>query len=175
MICAGMDLKIYDAQTGASLLNIRPSNDQYRYTVSDDGAYTVFCNENSGSIFLWDTWEGEQITSLKMSSEPACSWLDFSADSQYLASSLGAVWQIPDGELLMEIPLRGTSQVPAMDFSPNNELLLIYPQIYDLETGERLLQVSFIGGYNKAAWFLPDGITLVSRTDNTIQFWQVRE
>jgi WD40 repeat protein len=175
MICAGSDLKIYDANTGQSLLNIRPSADRYRYTISDDGAYTAFCNENSGSVFLWDTRKGAQIGSLKMNSEPACSWLDFSADGQYLVSSLGAVWQIPDGELLLEIPLHDTEYSPAMDVSPDNAFVLIYPHIYDLENGDHLAEISLIGGHYKGTWFMPDGITIVSRDTNIIQLWQVLE
>lgn len=179
MICAGSDLKLYDAEKGTSLLNIRPSLMQYHYAVSDDGVYTAFCNQNSESIFLWDTWKGTQIRSLKMNNLPACGGLDFSMDGQYLVSALGAVWQIPDGELLLEIPLQETQNAPWMgpsiDIAPNNEFVMIYPNLYDLENGDRLAETPQIGAQVSDAWFLPNGETLILRGVNTIEYLNVLE
>jgi Tol biopolymer transport system component len=179
MICSGMDLKLFNAETGISLLNFRPSNYSYQFTVSDDGAYTAFCNVNSESVFLWDTQKGYQIRSLKMNNQPACGSLDFSADGQFLISSLGAVWQIPEGDLILEIPLQVTGNTsrmtPIIDIGPNNKFVLIYPYIYDLENGKLLTEITPGGEQINNAWFLPDGFTLILQSENTIQFWGVLE
>lgn len=171
MICAGSDFELYDTETGRALIKVRPSNYSYRYAVSDDGAYTAFCNANSETVFLYDTQSGEQIQFLKLNNQPACGSLDFSADGQFLVSSIGAVWQIPEGDLILEIsaPGRGTVSIP-----PNNEFVLIYPGIYSLENGAMLTRIEPDIQITDV-WFHPNGFDLILLGENTLQFWGVLE
>lgn len=171
MICALSDFELYDTETGQALVKVRPRND-YEYTVSDDGAYTAFCNVGSETVFLYDTRKGTELQYLRMGNQAVCGSLDFSADGQYLVSSIGAVWKIPEGDLVLEIPNQGYGLV---NISTNNEFVLFYPFVHSLQDGSLLAEISQTGEWITNAWFHPNGYDLILLSGNTIQFWGVLE
>jgi WD40 repeat protein len=171
VICTYGDFELYEASTGRALIKIRPER-SYRYAVSDDGAYTAFCNYGSETVFLYDNQNGTQIQFLKMNNQPACGSMDFSDDGQLLVSSIGAVWEIPSGDLVMEI---GSLGYGSISISPNIEFVLAYPGIYSLEDGSMLSKIEADIGWVQSAWFLPDGFNIVILGENSLQFWGVLE
>jgi WD40 repeat protein len=179
MICAQSDFKLFDAKTGQTLLQIKPNENGYHYAVSDDGAYTAYCNANSETVFLWDTKTGQQLRYLKKNNQTACGYLNFSGDGQFLVSSTGAVWQIPQGVLVLEIPVQPIENnfwiKPQVDIATNNEFVLIYPNIYSLKSGNLLTKINSNGEWIRDAWFLADGFQLVLRGEDTLQFWGVKK
>lgn len=179
MACSGMDLKLFDAKTGRTLLQFRPAESSYHFAVSDDGAYTAYCNLRSETVFLWDTQRGEQLQFLRMSqNQPACGSLDFSADGQLLVSSTGAVWEIPTGDLILEMPIQKAENVTwrtlrKVDIAPNNEIVMIYPQIYRLSDGALLKEMDSEELID--AWFHSDGFNLFLLSESELQTWGVLE
>jgi WD40 repeat protein len=171
LICTSGDFELYDASTGRALIKVRPER-SYRYAVSDDGAYTAYCNYGSETVFLYDNQKGTQIQFLKMNNQPACGSMDFSDDGQFLVSSLGAVWEIPSGDLVTEIGALGYGSI---SISPNNEFVLAYPGIYSLKDGSMLANFEADIGWVQKAWFLPDGFNIVVLGENSLQFWGVLE
>jgi WD40 repeat protein len=171
VICTYGDFELYDASTGRALIKVRPER-SYRYAVSDDGAYTAYCNYGSETVFLYDNQKGTQIQFLKMNNQPACGSMDFSDNGQFLVSSLGAVWEIPSGDLVTEIGALGYGSI---SISPNNEFVLAYPGIYSLKDGSMLANFEADIGWVQKAWFLPDGFNIVVLGENSLQFWGVLE
>jgi len=179
MICASSNLNLFDAKTGTTLLQIKSSWGQYQYAVSDDGAYAAYCTDNSETVFLYDLKKGTQFQFLRMSdNQAACGSLDFSADGQFLVSSTGAVWQIQNGELILEIPIviRNVYWTdPMVSIARNNEFVLIYPNIYNLSDGSLLAEIDAHGEQITNVWFHPDGFLLFLLSENTLQSWGVLE
>ena len=171
LVCTSGDFELYDASTGRALIKVRPER-SYQYAVSDDGAYTAFCNSGSETVFLFDNQKGTQVQFLKMNNQPACGSMDFSEDGQLLVSTIGAVWEIPGGDLITEI---GSLGYGAIDISPNNEFVLSYPGIYSLKDGSMLATIKADMGWVKNAWFLPDGYNIVLLSENSLQIWGVLE
>ena len=171
LVCSFGDFELYDASTGRALIKVRPES-SYRYAVSDDGAYTAFCNYGSETVFLYDNQKGTQIQFMKFNNQPACGSMDFSGDGQLLVSSVGAIWQIPSGDLVMEMRSLGYG---VMSVSPNNEFVLVYPGIYSLEDGSMLTKIESFIEWVTDAWFLPDGFNIIVLGENELQIWGVLE
>ncbi len=171
MICDLGDLKLFDVETGRTLLQFSHNDLGRFFSISDDGAYTASCTPGSETIFLWDTRKGIQIKYLRdENNAEVCGKMDFSDDGGLLLSSTGIIWSIPAGEVLVRFPSDPAGEVV---ISPEADFAIIYPGIFDLKTGNEISQLPPIEVWNMDLFFINGGKELILATNDSIQHWAV--
>jgi len=158
MICDRGDLKLFDVDTGRTLLQFRPVDGGNYFAISDDGLYTAYCTPGSETVFLWDTQKGTQIRYLRNNNAPVCAPMDFSEDSSLLVAASGTSWSIPDGNLQTTFQVKDYGLVT---ISPDKEFVLIYPNVFELQNGKLITALPAATGQISDVFFSADGKEIV--------------
>ncbi|NTW43586.1 MAG: hypothetical protein HGB14_03925, partial [Anaerolineaceae bacterium] len=165
MICDMGDLKLFDVATGRTLLQFRPGTQGKIFTVSDDGLYTAYCTPGSETVFLWDTQKGTQIRYLRNNNAPVCAPMAFSEDSSLLVAASGTSWSIPDGILQTIFEVKEDGYVT---ISPDQEFVLIYPQVFDLQNGKLVIDLPVATDRISDVFFSADSKEIIMIGDKDI-------
>ncbi len=165
MICDTGDLKLFDVDTGRTLLQFRPGTEGKYYAVSDDGLYTAYCTPGSETVFLWDAQKGTQMQYLRNNNAPVCAPMDFSDDSSLLVTASGTSWSIPDGTLLTTMQVNSYGLVT---ISPDQEFVLIYPNVFELQNGKLIADLPAVNDWISDIFFSADGKEIIMIGDKEI-------
>ena len=84
--------------------------------------------------------------------------MDFSDDSSLLLTSSGTSWSIPDGNLQSTFDVIENGYVT---ISPDQEFVLIYPQVFDLQNGKYLTDLPVATGQIYDVFFSVDGKEII--------------
>jgi uncharacterized protein with WD repeat len=156
---------------------------------SPDGRYIVTAAVD-GTVRLWDAETYEQLQSeiinpREGSESPwGVTLATFSPDSTLLAAvtdsgpvpaGLVKVWEIATGDVLLEEV--GGTRLFGVDFSPDGRYLAVSGptdvpiQMWDIESGEQLLNIPPPDGIVRGIYFTEDGRQLITPAGSALHFW----
>lgn len=175
MICdSSEDLELFDSETGRILLQFHttfdPTKISFYFAVSDDGSYTAYCTPGSETVYLWDTYKGTQIRYLRDKNRPVCGAMDFSDDNDLIVSSSGTVWQLPEGDVFLNLTSQNFGMVV---ISPSNDFVVINPEIFSLSDGNVIGNIPETTGRLSQIFFNSNGLEMLMLTDRELQHWAV--
>ena len=171
-------VKIFDAQTGTKHFTLKGhANNVMCVAFSPDGkrlasgdgirsnsAFNSTGKEVPGLVKLWDIETGQELFSFK--GHASCVLrVAVSPDGKHLASvsddQVVKVWDTQTGQELHSLSVKGprTTLFPGVSFSPDGKRLASAGKVWNVQTGEELLNV---GGGFTGLTFSPDGKRLTT-------------
>lgn len=170
MACFNGVLRFFDIPSGLPLMEQVPQGDGFEYALSGDGNRAAYCTTGSEFVYIFDVRLGSVPKLMLGGQSGVCGKLIFSQDDQQLLSSTGFVWNLSSGALEKTFtPLTGAGP---MAISPDGSLLLVYPQMVNLNTGKKLNDMQSVPSV-QALYFQPDGRNLLLQTQRGIEYWTV--
>lgn len=169
-------LKIWDANTGAELFNLK-GYAAAGVAFGPDGKSLVSAGERE--MKLWDAATGQEQRSWT-SQQAAITFMTLSPDGKTIASASGSIVQLRDIATGLDAqPLKHASQVNAVAFSPDGRTLVAgcsdaAMKFWDVATGQERDTLRGHTAQVLAMVFSPDGKTLASASnDFTLKLWNV--
>ncbi|GMU39037.1 MAG: protein kinase [Phycisphaerae bacterium] len=175
-------VKVWDTGAGALLHTLACDKEQAgEIEVSPDGRWIMGFGFSS-KVIIWDAATGEVRATLVINGQRGLVDAGFSRDgSRVVTSGYGRgvqVWDVAAGALVRDLTVERPSGWHAARFAPDGERLVVWgvgtPGVFDIATGERVLD--FVGheGDVFEAQFSPDGATVLTSGDGTVRLWDAR-
>lgn len=153
-----------------------------RAAFSPDGKQ-VACGPINGNIAIFDVSTENILMTLKANlfGYNALYSLAFSPDGKQIAcggANVVYVWDVKTGDGIMDV--KTTGDVYTLSFNPNGDRIVIGGMnedvnVYDVNTGSKLMEISGHKDTVRAVAFSPDGTRIVSSGNNdTICVWDVK-
>lgn len=153
---------MWDMTTG-TLRYTLDSADAFRGAFSPDGSRVLTFVYDG--LYLWDSASGARIARIPTASGCACQTaLAFAADGTLVSAALDGIktWRISDGEQLAAWKREGFAN--ALALSPDGRLLAASEgsrvELWDVRTGQQILQLEDSPGAVNLLTFSPDGALL---------------
>jgi WD40 repeat protein len=172
------EVKVWNLSTGQQVLRIKPRDwSVANLTFSHDGKRLVVAD--GGTVRIWDTTTGEQISSLT----EEYTALVLSHDSKYLAgrcyvsgNPVIRIWDVPTGQALFTLESQRIRSYGDLAFHPSGNQLAITTAetvtVWDLSTQKEAFSLKGHSGPVWAVTFSPDGEYLASASsDGTVKVW----
>jgi WD40 repeat protein len=170
---------VYDAKTGATLLEMGNNDGPRSVAFSRDGARIATGNYNK-SVTIWDAETGKVLLELKGHTSDVNS-VAFSPDGTRIVTGsqdkTAKVWDARTGMILAE--LKGhTSVVNSVAFSPDGMRIitagLFEVFVWDAPLPRLVELVGHMGGITTAAFSLDNTRIATSSEDKTVKIWDAR-
>jgi WD40 repeat protein len=177
----GVEVKVWDAQTGQELLSIKHTGQVWSVAFSPDGKRLA--SADGREVKVWDAQTGQVLLTLK-GHTAAVNSVAYSPDGKRLASASDdktvKVWDAQTGQELLSCK-RHTNRVRSVAFSPDGKRLASvggYPEntvkVWDAQTGQELLTLK---GTSGSVAFSADGKRLACSSfggDRRVQVWDAQ-
>ena len=180
LACESKYIQVLEAERGSIIGSFGTAYQTHDYRLSPDGRYLALCSASYGSndepavyseaVGLWDLSTSTRVRNLLMDG-PACGLLAFSPQGDYLVSSTGGIWHIPDGELVGQFQGFPWGRVTT---GPANDLLLFEQDLIEIPTGRVIGQVD-LEHRPQVIRFTDDGIFLVVLAQGELYYYRVME
>jgi WD40 repeat protein len=149
-------------------------------TYAPDGSWIASASDD-GTIQIWDPATGQNQTTISYSNDPEARIFALTTDpaGRVLASAGQAsditIWNVPDGERILDIRPPDDGFVYTLSFSPNGERLASAGggsvDVWDVETGRPVTEFAVPGGAYGASYG-PDGDVIASAGgDGVVRLW----
>lgn len=167
---------VFDFESGDLLHSFAHGADVYFVAASPDGTTlatsTYYDEDDHYNVHVWDIASGEKRWALTTEPEHQTQDLAFSPDNRHLAAGhygQVSVWDVTTGELVhaLQVPPDREGKFVAVDFSADGQYIAGvldtkhgWPQqvlVWDLATGETILQYEREEALLKSVRFSPDG------------------
>jgi WD40 repeat protein len=187
---AGVEVKVWDAQTGKELLSLKEGGT--RVVFSPDGKRLASGAQHS-TVKVWDAQTGQELLSLKVRNGdelPGFS-VAFSPDGKRLATASTTwvhtkkawvdgevkVWDAQTGQELFS--LKGNINTICLAFSPDGKRLVGADdktvKVWDAQTGQELLACKGHTDQVNCVAYSPDGKRLASASDDKmVKVWDAQ-
>jgi WD40 repeat protein len=170
----GHHLRLFNALTGAKVVDLTCRSRQARWTWSDD-VRTAACPTNDGEprgVVVYEIPSGRRICVL-----PDCGyWICLSPDGRRLAATRDAstivVFDVASRKEIAKLttnPRIGPSASPRQFSSDGRFLLDDWPTVWDVDAGKALFQIKQIN--DSSTLLMPDDRTVVSIGASESQSW----
>jgi WD40 repeat protein len=172
--------RVWDAFTGEEISRITQDGFVASVAVSPDNKYVVSGGE-SKTVRVWDIVSGQEISSMTHDHGGRVSFVTFSPNGKYVASSASYdetihLWDAKTGQ---EVSLMSHDDDACafFAFSPDSKLLVSSggrdntARVWDTSTGEEISRMTHDSGVSSVA-FSPDSKYVASGGDNTARVWE---
>jgi len=177
LACEDKYVQVLDVELGLILGSFGTANQTFDFQLSPDGQQLAICSYKyswgeeaifSEAVGLWDIKSGTRIRNL-LKDGPACGKLAFSLSGDYLISSAGAIWSLPEGDLIgiFEGQPYGT-----ITLSQSNDFFLFENRLIEFPSGQVLGEIRFSEDPSLIR-FSDDGDYLIVLANQTITYWRV--
>lgn len=179
--CIETELNLWDTNTGELTRTLEGNSNPITVSFSPNTSVLASSYED-GSIILWDTDTGEQLSTGIGHLQTILS-LTFNADGTMLASSsfdeTMRLWNIENQSLVQAIQIEDVPISTGLAFSPDGSLLTSATMegnigVWDVSNGQELASMTEHDSWVNSVAFSPDGRQIVSASfDNLLKLWDL--
>jgi WD40 repeat protein/tetratricopeptide (TPR) repeat protein len=175
----GQSVRLWDFATGKQVLSLPGHTDNVAAVAFSRDGTRLATGGADRTIRVWNVVTGQPLVDLA-GHAGAITGIDFSPDGSSLVS-VGA-----DGKVLLwdgrprldQVQLEGSVGSPSVAYSPDKSRVaaggLETVQVWDRQTGRRLLELGGFPGYAFATTYSPDGSRIASAGINTLLVWNAQ-
>ena len=174
-------VRVWNALNGDELYQI--DVDALSVNFSPDGTKIVSAGTDN-LVRVWNAQSGEELLPALAGHLDEVNYASFSPDGTHIVTAAGGdddgtvrIWDADTHEQLAEFPIIADNEVNAASFSPDGKRLAIaaddsIAEVWDIDRGERVLQLVGHSTDVRSAHFSPDGRLIVTASgDHTVRLW----